>query len=131
MQSVLFTVFRTDSVEKINIWVSTRENLSPGRLKSACSAQRIARILKKIVLQVVLSVFCVSSSPCCGLVWRLRSCFFFKSYSLSDYYTFQLTKIKGLIRLYDCAGFSVSSFFTCNLVRFFSRRGPLLLILPS
>ena len=38
VQSVLFTVFRTDSVEKINIWVSTRENLSPGRLRSAYSA---------------------------------------------------------------------------------------------
>ena len=57
MQSVLFTVFRTDSVEKINIWVSTRENLSPGRLKSAYQLQRVARILKKIVLQIVLSVF--------------------------------------------------------------------------
>ena len=40
------------------------------------------------------------------------------SYSLSDYYTFQLTKINWLIRLHDCAGFSVPSFFTCNWVRF-------------
>ena len=38
VQSVLFTVFRTDSVEKIYIWVSTRENLSSSRLKSAYSA---------------------------------------------------------------------------------------------
>ena len=55
MQSVLLTVFRTDSVEKINIWVSMRENLSPGRLKSAYSA----RILKKS--RVASCIVCVLS----------------------------------------------------------------------
>ena len=38
MQSVLFTVLRTDSVEKIIIWVATRETLPPDRLKAAYSA---------------------------------------------------------------------------------------------
>ena len=64
------------------------------------------------MFEVVLSVFCVSSSWCCGLVWRLRSCF--SSHTLFDYYTFRSAKIKGLIRLHDCAGFSVPSFFMCN-----------------
>ena len=42
MQSVLFTVFRADSVEKINIWVAT---LRVG-LNQHTQLQRLATILK-------------------------------------------------------------------------------------
>ena len=69
---MLFTVFRTDSVEKINIWVAT---LHVG-WNQHTQLQKIATILKKIVLQVVLPVFCVSSSRCCGFVWSLPSWYF-------------------------------------------------------
>ena len=60
MQSVLFTVFRTDSVEKINIWVSARDNLSPGRLKSAYSATENSKnIEKNRVASCVVCVLCL------------------------------------------------------------------------
>ena len=63
MQSVLFTVFRTDSVEKINIWVSARENLSPGRLNQHTQLQIIARILKKKKTCCKLCCLCFVSLP--------------------------------------------------------------------
>ena len=69
---MLFTVFRADSVEKINIWVAT---LRIG-WNQHTQLQIIATILKKIVLQVVLPVFGVSSSRCCGFVWSLPSWYF-------------------------------------------------------
>ena len=110
VQSVLFTVFRTDSVEKINIWVSTGEYPSPGRLKSAYSASEKSLNIEKNC--VASCVVCVSSLRCCGDC----DCFFFLLYSLFNYYTFQLKKIKGLTRLHGCTGFSVSSFFMRNQV---------------
>ena len=69
--NVLFTVFKTDSVQKINIWAAKRENLSSGRQKKAYSATESSYSIKKIVLLVVLPVFCVSSSRCCGFVMSL------------------------------------------------------------
>ena len=61
MQIVLFTVFRTDSVEKINIWVSTRENLSSSRLISAYSATENSYNIKKN--RVASRVACVLCLP--------------------------------------------------------------------
>ena len=86
-------------------------------LKSTYTATENSYNIEKIVLQVVLPVFCVSSSRCCGFVWSLPS-WYFIAILFSDYYTFQLTKIKALIRLHGCAGCSVPSFFACNQVRF-------------
>ena len=67
MQSVLFTVFRTDSVETINILASTREYLSSGRPKSAYSAtensQNIER--KKRVASCVVCVMCLFLAVLC------------------------------------------------------------------
>ena len=48
-----------------------------GRLKSAYSAtENSYNIERKNVLQVVLPVFCVSSTRCCGFVWSLASWYF-------------------------------------------------------
>ena len=62
MQSVLFTVFNTDSVEKIKKYGSKRENLSSGRLKSAYSATEISYNIE-IKSCCKLYCFCFVSLP--------------------------------------------------------------------
>ena len=61
MKSVLFTVFRTDLIEKINLLVSTLENLSSDRLKSVYSATENSSIIEKKnrVASCVVCVLCL------------------------------------------------------------------------
>ena len=84
------------------------------RLKSAYSAtENSYNIEKKSFCK--LCCLCFASHPH-GAVGLSGVCHrgIFQPYSLYDYYTFQFTKIKALIRLQGCAGCSVSSFVTCN-----------------
>ena len=85
-----------------------------GRLKSAYSATEISyNIEKKSCCK--MCCLCFVSLPH-GAVGLSGVCHrgIFQPYSLYDYFTFQLTKIKALIRMQGCAGCSVPSFFACN-----------------
>ena len=92
MQSVLFTVFRTDSAEKINIWVATREiSLWVGKNQHT-QLQRLARILKISCCDLCCSCLCSLSLPRGAVGWSGvcdRGIF----WSLSNYYILQLTRI--------------------------------------
>ena len=107
MQSVLFKVSRTDSVEKIIIWVATRENLPPDRLKAAYSATE----------NIYYTANCVVCVLCLFLavlwVYLESSIMVFTSHIHFLIY-FPVNKIKPLIRMHGCAGCSVLSFFACS-----------------
>ena len=106
---MLFTVFNTDSVEKIKKYGSTRENLFSGRLKSAYSATETSyNIEKNRVASCVVFVLCLFLT----VLWVCLASAIVVFSSHTHYC--QLAKIKALIRLHGCTGCSVRSFFACN-----------------
>ena len=106
MQSVLFTVFRTDSVEKINIWVATRENLSSGRLKSAYSAtENSYNIEKDRVASCVACLLCLFLT----VLWSTIMVFSSHTHFLTTI-IFPVNNNKALIRLHRFSHVTKSGF---------------------
>ena len=109
MQRVLVTVFKTDSValKDKHMDCDVRFVFRKAQISIVTQLQRI----------VVASWFVAVCVHCLFLMvpWvGLESVIMFFLVILIFNYTFQLTKIKTLIRLHGCAGCSVASFFAYN-----------------